>query len=172
MNPALKSTPGIYLVGFMGSGKSTVGRIVSDRLGWDFVDLDTEIECRSGRPIPAIFEEDGEEAFRRIETEALREQVSLVCSGRPRVVALGGGTFAFEKNREILDGAGLSVWLDADCDLLWSRVSGDANRPLARDRTTFAELLSDRAESYRKAAERVDGSRAPGDVAADIVRMV
>src|SRR3984885_5965473 len=89
----LKRTPGIFLVGFMGSGKSTVGRALADELGWGFADLDEEIEKREGMPIVRIFDTRGEAEFRRAETAALRERVRAVERGRPCVIALGGGTF-------------------------------------------------------------------------------
>src|SRR4051794_16672137 len=89
----LKRTPGIYLVGFMGSGKSTVGRALAEELGWRFVDLDQEIEQSQGMSVSEIFEQRGEPAFREIETAALRQQVKAIECGRPHVVALGGGAF-------------------------------------------------------------------------------
>ena len=85
----LVRTPGIYLVGFMGSGKSTVGRILADRMGWGFADLDAEIEAEQGTTISAIFEECGEGHFRKLETEAIRKRVHRVRAGQPMVIALG-----------------------------------------------------------------------------------
>ena len=161
MNQKLKTTPGIYLAGHMGSGKSTVGRLLAERLGWDFVDLDDAIEALAGRTIAAVFESDGEEAFRDFEHAALRAQTAEVRCGRPRVVALGGGTFAFARNRDLLDGAGLSVWLDASAEALWERVRGADHRPLAQDREAFAALLESRRESYALADMRVDAGQAP-----------
>jgi shikimate kinase len=159
MHIKLKGTPGIYLVGFMGSGKSTVGRLLAQRLGWDFVDLDAEIESRYGAPIPEIFEREGEPAFRDLEHQALDEQVRLVRRGRPRVVALGGGAFAGDRNRDALATAGVSIWLECPVEVLWERISHEQHRPLARDRGAFQRLLDERLSSYLEADFRVDAER-------------
>ena len=87
----LKRTPGIYLVGFMGSGKSTIGRLLAERIGWHFVDLDAEIEAAQSMSILEIFETRGEAEFRRFERETLRQHVRAIECGRPAVLALGGG---------------------------------------------------------------------------------
>src|SRR6266849_9070831 len=107
MNLKLKRTPGIYLAGFMGSGKSTVGRLLADRLGWHFVDLDEEIEEADGMLIEEIFETRGEPEFRRIESEAIRAWVRKIESGQAVVMALGGGAFVAEANRALLMNNGI-----------------------------------------------------------------
>jgi shikimate kinase len=159
MHIKLKGTPGVYLVGFMGSGKSTVGRLLAERLAWDFVDLDAEIESRYGAPIPEIFNREGEPAFRDLEHDALCEQARLVRRGRPRVVALGGGAFEPERNRTALADAGISIWLECPEEVLWSRVSDEEHRPLARERGSFAKLLGQRQSSYEKADFRVEANK-------------
>ena len=151
MHVRLKSTPGIYLAGFMGCGKTTVGRKLAERLAWDFADLDDEIERRAGSEISEIFSRYGEHTFRAIERDALTEQARLVRNGRARVVALGGGTFADERNRDTMRQAGLSLWLDVPLEQLWARVSGYDHRPLARDRAAFENLYEKRLEEYAKA---------------------
>ena len=167
MHAKLKHTPGIYLVGFMGSGKSTVGQLLADHLQWPFVDLDAEIERRRGKSITEIFEQEGEAAFRDQEHQALLEQVRLVSDGQPRVVALGGGAFVAVGNRESISSAGISIWLDCRVDTLWERISGYAHRPLARDRARFEALYLERSEAYQLADFRVDASgSAPQIVAA------
>ena len=93
MNLTLKRTPGIYLVGFMASGKTTIGALLAERLGWKFVDMDQDIEARQGDSIAAIFEKSGEQEFRRIETEAIRAHVRDIERGEATVVAMGGGAF-------------------------------------------------------------------------------
>ena len=98
----------IFLVGFMGSGKSTVGPLVAAKLGWDFIDLDRQIEREQGRPIREIFEHQGEPEFRRIEMNHLRSLKDRAAC----VVALGGGTFVQEANRPIVTELGVSVFLD------------------------------------------------------------
>ena len=151
MNLKLKQTPGIYLVGFMGSGKSTVGRYLAERLGWSFFDIDSEIEQAEHQPIGGIFATRGEPEFRRIETEAIRRRVASVECGRPAVVALGGGAFTVEANRELLENNGVTVWLDCPFEVVARRVAGDPNRPLARDADCFAALYQSRMEGYRLA---------------------
>lgn len=155
---------GIFLAGFMGCGKSTIGPLLGGRLGWPFVDLDTEIERRAGRSIPEIFAQEGEAAFRDREHEALREQAELGLAGQPRVVALGGGAFAYARNRGLLNEVGVTVWLDADADTLWNRVRLEAHRPLARDRAAFETLLASRREAYALADGRVDATASPDEV--------
>src|SRR5579862_2246913 len=105
----LKRTPGIYLVGFMGCGKSTVGRALAEELGWNFCDLDEEIEERASSTISNIFETQGEAAFRALETATLRERVRVVESGRPYVVSLGGGAFLCEENFDLASNHGVTV---------------------------------------------------------------
>ena len=150
MHVRLKSTPGIYVAGFMGSGKTTIGCKLSQKLAWDFVDLDDEIERRAKSSISEIFARYGEQAFRFVERDALVEQVQWVKAGRARVLALGGGTFADERNRETMK-AGLSIWLDVPLEELWGRVAGSRHRPLALDRKGFEELYGKRLKDYAKA---------------------
>src|SRR5712692_23521 len=108
----LKRTPGIYLIGFMASGKTTIGRLLADELGWAFADLDQDIEALQGSSIAEIFDARGEEEFRKIEQQALQKRVGEVERGRPMVLALGGGAFAQEVNHELLEKNGVTVWLD------------------------------------------------------------
>ena len=89
----LKRTPGIYLIGFMGSGKSTVGRMLADQIGWRFADIDDDVEAAAKTSITELFTERGEEEFRRFESEAIRQRVRRIQSGHPMVLALGGGAF-------------------------------------------------------------------------------
>lgn len=152
----LVRTPGIYLAGFMGSGKSTVGRLLADRLGWEFVDLDEEIEAAERASISEIFETRGEEYFRRVETEAIRTRVYKVRAGCPSVVALGGGAFVSDVNFDLLEDHGITVWLDCPLDVARRRVAEFDNRPLARDPVKFAELYEKRRPSYARADYRVE----------------
>ena len=141
----------IYLVGFMGSGKSTVGRRLAEVLGLPFVDLDDDIEAAASRTIADIFSNDGEAAFRDAEHAALRARVT----GGDAVVALGGGAFTFARNRELLRGAGKSVWLDCPFELALRRVEGFAHRPLAKDPVQFRALFEKRVADYSLADVRV-----------------
>jgi shikimate kinase len=155
MNLKLKRTPGIYVVGFMGSGKSTIGRMLAHELGWSFFDLDHEIEAAEKTSIAEIFETRGEPEFRRIETEILKQHISWIEHGHPSVVALGGGTFAQERNRSLLEDRGLTLWLDCPLEMASRRVGQAVHRPLARDPEQFEALYHERLESYRLADLRV-----------------
>jgi shikimate kinase len=151
MNLRLKRTPAIYLVGFMGSGKTTIGRLLADRLGWQFVDLDAEVEAGAGMPIARIFETRGEPEFRRLEHEALRGHVQQVERGRPAILALGGGAFIEQANFALCENNGISIWLDVSLELAKRRVRACGERPLARDARRFAELYAARRAGYARA---------------------
>jgi shikimate kinase len=158
----LKRTPGLYLVGFMGSGKSTVGRSVARRLGWRFADLDEDIEARARMSIPEIFETHGEPHFRALETETLRWRIQDIARGIPWVIAVGGGCFARENNLDLIQNHGISIWLDASLEMVRARVSGSSHRPLAQDPERFAALYQERRAAYARADFRIqigpDGS--------------
>lgn len=156
MNLKLKRTPGIYLVGFMASGKSTVGRHLAHRLGWNFFDMDAEIEAAERTTIAEIFEQRGEPEFRRIEHEILRQHVRWIERGRPAVLALGGGAFAEARNRDLLQDNGVTIWLDCPFETVKRRVAAhDVVRPLARDPEKFEALWNARRQFYELADARV-----------------
>ncbi|MFN3322335.1 MAG: shikimate kinase [Bryobacteraceae bacterium] len=155
MNAKLKRTPAIVLVGFMGSGKSTVGKRLAAKLGWEFCDIDEEIEREQGMTISAIFEKQGEPAFRAIEAEAIRKRVQALGEGRPTVVALGGGAFVQPGNAEFLLENTVTVWLDIPIEIMRSRVEGHSHRPLACDPKRFEELYHARRPAYARAEYRV-----------------
>ncbi len=172
MHLKLKGCPLIVLVGFMGCGKSTIGRLLAERLGWTFVDLDEEIERRSGKAIAEIFDREGEPKFRNLEHEALLEEQRLARHGRARVVAVGGGAFAEARNREALDVSGVSIWLECPVKTLWDRVSGGSDRPLARRWEDFERLYQDRLPYYQKADFTVSaGSEAPAEIVDAILKL-
>jgi shikimate kinase len=148
VNVRLKRTPGIYLIGFMASGKSTIGRHLADRLGWSFFDTDHEIEAAEKVPIGEIFDTRGEAEFRRIESQILRQHVQLIERGRAAVVALGGGAFITGENREVLTANGITVWLDCPFAIVERRAAQASHRPLARDPAAFAALYESRREIY------------------------
>lgn len=152
----LKRTPAIYLVGFMGCGKSTVGRALADELGWSFIDLDQEIEEREGATIAEIFDQRGEPVFRGIETDTLRKRIHNVQSGRPQVVSLGGGTFISEENYQLVANNGVTVWLDCPFSHIVRRVAGETHRPLARDPAQLRTLFESRRDGYARAEYRVE----------------
>lgn len=162
----LKRTPGLYLVGFMGSGKSAVGSLLAHELGWSFADTDQDIEKTEGISIAEIFDTRGEQEFRRLEREALRKRLRDIECGRPMVVALGGGAFVDAENRKLLEERGVTIWLDCPFPRVCARLNGETNRPLARDPEKFRRLFDDRHESYSKAEYRIE---ADTDDAAAIV---
>jgi shikimate kinase len=151
----LKRTPGIYLVGFMGSGKSTIGRLLSDRIGWHFVDLDKEIEAAQSMSILEIFEARGEAEFRRLERETMRGVVRAIECGRPTVLALGGGAIVQPENYALVENNGVTIWLDCPFETVRRRVEPASHRPLARDPVRFAQLYETRRESYARADYRI-----------------
>ena len=142
----------IYLIGFMGAGKTTVGRLLAELLGWSFVDLDTEIQSVEGRSVADIFESSGEPHFRRVESEQLREVSRLPNS----VVALGGGTYADPDNRAHVEASGLSVYLETALESIRDRIGDDGARPLFADSPRIAELYQQRLPSYRMASVTVN----------------
>jgi shikimate kinase len=152
----LKRTPGIYLVGFMGSGKSTVGRALAEELGWNFSDLDQEIEARANTTVSQIFETRGEAAFRAMETEALRERIRTVESGRPYVISLGGGAFLTEENYDLVSNHGVTVWLDCPFPIIERRIAAETHRPLARDLGQLRDLFEIRRDGYARADYRIE----------------
>jgi shikimate kinase len=152
----LKRNPGIYLVGFMGSGKSVVGKALADQLGWHFSDLDAEIEERAKTSVAQIFDTQGEDAFRAMETAALRERVHNVQMGKPHVVSLGGGAFLSEENYQLVANHGVSVWLDCPLSIIERRVAGAETRPLARDPAQLRALFEARRGGYSRSDYRIE----------------
>ncbi|MBA4796510.1 shikimate kinase [Rhizobium rosettiformans] len=137
----------LVLVGLMGAGKSAIGRIVAQQLGLSFVDTDTEIERVSRMSISELFAAYGEEEFRALETRVIKR---LLRTG-PRVVSTGGGAFINEKTRKQIERGGLSVWLNADLDVLWERVNKRDHRPLLKTenpKQTLKDLMDKRYPIY------------------------
>ena len=169
MNLRLKQTPGIYLLGFMASGKSTVGRHLAHRLGWSFFDLDDEIEAAEKTAIAHIFDTRGEAEFRRIESEMLAQHVHSIERGRPAVVALGGGAFMTPANRELAASNGVSVWLDCDFERIARRVAWASHRPLARDSGKMAALFNERRDIYQLADVHIPIETDDAEAVADAI---
>ncbi|GIX06821.1 MAG: shikimate kinase [Candidatus Poribacteria bacterium] len=150
----------IVLVGFMGSGKTSVGRELARRLGWEFVDTDALIERMAGRSIPEIFRERGEPYFRDLESEAIR---TATCGTRT-VLATGGGAVLRPENMSRLKAAGLVVLLDAEAEELYRRVVNEGRRPLLEVADPLArirELLEYRRPYYAQADLRIDTTGRP-----------
>jgi shikimate kinase len=168
----LKRTPGIYLVGFMAAGKSTVGRLLADELGWHFCDLDQEIEAAHGVTIAEIFDRRGEAEFRRIEQEQVHQRVREIERGKPMVVALGGGAFAQDANRALLTESGVPIWLDCSLERVRARLNGIGDRPLARDPEQLATLYDERRSAYSQADYRIEiDCDDPAQVVAAILKL-
>ena len=149
-------TDKIYLVGFMGAGKSSIARALARRLDWRAVDVDEMIEQHEHQPVASIFAKHGESYFRAVERQVLLDQIPT----RHLVVATGGGTFVDPQNRAVISRDGLSVWLDVPIDRLIARVPADGRRPLAADRNEFERLYIARRAAYEQAAYRVDAGHA------------
>ncbi len=147
----------VFLVGFMGAGKSSVGAALSRKLGWPFEDLDQRIELQERRSVEQIFEQFGEAAFRQVEHAALRSLLQELGSS-PKIVALGGGAFVQANNAALLEDAGLSaVFLDAPVEELFRRCQEQkVNRPLRRDLEEFRRLHEARRPCYLRAALRIE----------------
>jgi len=159
----------VVLVGFMGSGKTTIGRRLAQRLGYRFEDLDRRIEKREGLSVARLFQERGEAAFRALEHEEARAVSTL--SGV--VVATGGGAFAQEATRALLQGGALTVWLQCSLESALLRLRPDGSRPLAGNREIMRALLAEREPFYRQADVAVDTSRrTPYEVVDRIVELL
>ncbi len=155
----------IYLVGFMGSGKTAVGRRLAERLDVPFVDLDAEIERTSGLTVRALFEASGEAAFRQRESVFLEATESL-----PRaVVATGGGCYVREENRRAIARLGTAVFLDLPLPVLLGRLRGKTDRPLFAGPEQAAGLYAEREPFYRMGSVPVALSEASVEEAADRV---
>ena len=146
----------IVITGFMGCGKSLVARALAQHLNVSFVDLDESITARTGRTPAQLIDEDGEPAFRRIETDTLREALD---SGEAGVIALGGGAWIEAANRELIDQYDCSsVWLDVPFEVCWDRIeTAGEDRPLGRTKAQAAALYERRRPVYQLATIHVPG---------------
>ena len=159
-------TDKIYLVGFMGAGKSTVARALGTSLGWQVEDIDDLIVARERRSIADIFTRHGEAYFREIERVVLRSLLPV----RHSIVATGGGTFAGAENRRVINGDGASIWLDLTFEQAVARIPSDGRRPLAADRDTLRALYRTRRAAYQFAHLRLDAGRAPAGELVERIR--
>jgi shikimate kinase len=177
-SPAPGSAPEsrvVCLTGFMGSGKSTVGRLLAAQLAWHFSDLDAEIESESGLSISQIFAQKGEAVFREIEYECLKRGLAAASARNTRLVlALGGGTFTQPRNatllREPARGAAV-IWLDCPAEELLQRCVLMGDRPLFRDEASFRKLYEERLPYYRQADYRVESGGEPMRVVEHILAL-
>ena len=168
----LKLTPAIYLVGFMGCGKSSVGRALAEELGWTFIDLDEDIEKCACASIADIFNTQGEAKFRALETEALKKRVQIARSGRPQVISLGGGAFTIPENVELATNHGVTIWLDAPFEVMERRIAEETHRPLARDPVHMKNLFDQRRGAYALADYRIEtGEGGPAEIVSRILAL-
>jgi shikimate kinase len=145
----------VYLVGFMGAGKTTVARALARRLDWKVEDIDERIEQRERRDIPTIFRQEGEPYFRSIE----RQELVTLLPERGAVIATGGGTIVDSATRGLMLRDGAVIWLDASFATILDRVPVDGRRPLAADRIEMERLYNQRLMAYSEAHLRLDASR-------------
>jgi shikimate kinase len=146
----------LYLVGFMGAGKTTMARALAARLGWQAVDIDEAIEARERLTVAEVFARHGEPYFRSVEQAVLLEQIAA----RHLVIATGGGTYADPQNRALINSDGAAIWLDVPLDRLIARIPSDGRRPLAADRSGFERLYHQRRAAYQQAHVRLDAGGA------------
>lgn len=164
-----KISKNIYLIGFMGAGKTSVGRILAEKLQLDFCDLDELLEAECGKTISRIFSELGEDFFRELESKELQS----VSKNSRQIVATGGGIVLRQSNWKIMKEGGITVYLKASTDVLWNRIKNDTSRPLLQVEKPFEkarELLSLRMPLYEKADLIIDtGNKSPENVADYII---
>jgi 3-dehydroquinate synthase len=162
LGPALQRP--IAVAGFMGAGKSTVGRLLARRLGRPFADADAEVERRAGCSVRALFERDGEGAFRALEAAVTRD---LLERGDAPVIALGGGALTSQATRALVRERAFCAWLDVPPATAWRRVEGaPAARPLAGDAASFERLGAQRAAVYAATADAIVAGEDPADTMA------
>lgn len=158
----------LYLVGFMGSGKSVVARQVAQELSWEFTDIDSLVENKEGRSIGEIFATSGEKPFRKAERQALRS----LSGGSRIVVATGGGLFMGVAERMLMKQTGVSLWLDPPLDVIRERLGEGHGRPLwnGEDPIAMRALYEKRRATYALADFRVDPSRGtPEEIAKEVL---
>jgi shikimate kinase len=158
----------LYLVGFMGAGKTSVARALGRRMGWRFEDIDHRIEAREGLRVAEIFARHGEPYFRGIERTVLQDLLPQ----RHIIVATGGGTFVDADNRAAMLADGAVAWLDAPLERVIERVPADGRRPLASDRPQMEQLYARRGAAYSQAHIRIDASRPVAEIVERILEWI
>lgn len=163
----------IALVGLMGAGKTTIGSKIAEKLDYYFTDLDQEIEDRIRKSISEIFAEDGEEYFRQIEKEIVKE---IIARDETLVLSLGGGAFINEEIRNLLKKKAVTIWLDVSIDEIINRIGSKNNRPLLKSpnkREVLTKLHQERLPIYQKADHHIIVGQDNSDTIADqIIAMI
>lgn len=160
----------VFLCGFMGCGKSTVGKKLANMMNCEFYDLDEIITRKQGMKIPEIFEKHGEEYFRECERNSLKQ-----FEGKIGVIALGGGTMLSDENAQVVNDTGLSIFIDTPFEACYARIKGDKNRPIAFNSTKqeLLERFNQRYPIYKANTEAsCNGKRSPSRIAKDILTIV
>jgi shikimate kinase len=164
-----KISKSIYLIGFMGAGKTSVGKILAEKLQLEFCDLDELIEAECGKTISSIFSDHGEAFFRELESKTLRS----VSQNGGQIVATGGGVVLRQSNWKIMKEEGITIYLKASPDVLWNRIKNDTSRPLLQVEKPFEkvrELLSLRMPLYEKADIVIETeNKSPENIADNII---
>jgi shikimate kinase len=164
-------TSQIFLVGFMASGKSTIGPLLAARLERPFIDIDPLIVARTRRTIAELIASEGEGRFRQVETEILRE----TANGGPAIIAPGGGAITRPENRELMSNRGIIVWLDAPFELCWLRIQKDQIvRPLAPDLDSARARYEQRLPIYRHNSIQIEikVDQSPDEIVEEIIRSI
>jgi len=177
LKPAVGHAQAVILIGFMGAGKSSVGRAMAEQLGWTFEDLDERIEQREKVTVAEIFRTAGESGFRKAETSTLKELLEDLRGGPKKVIALGGGAFVQESNARLIEAANIpTVFLDANAEELRSRCQRQSElqgieRPLLGSPKRFRELYEERRPQYLRASFKHEtGGKAVAEIAAELIQ--